>query len=117
MRRKLIGAAALALLITSGAMAAEKPQSLKEKYLENLASALAIHTRCPAWTVDPVAATEIMNFLKITIADISPEGKNWPLIEKWMTDMRNMDERLACKMAEGGYGPNGIVSPKMMIRQ
>jgi hypothetical protein len=109
---------ALALLMTSGAaMAAEKQQSLKEKYLENLALAVAVAGHCPTWTVDPAAATELMNFLKITIADISPEGKNWPVMEKYITGMRDVDEQTACKMAAGGFGPNGLVSPKMMIKK
>jgi hypothetical protein len=117
MKRKLIGATP-ALLMTSGAaMTAEKQQSLKVKYLEDLALAMAIHTRCPTWTIDANAASEIMNFLKITIADVSPEGKDWPVMENYLTQMQDIEEEVACKMTAAGYGPNGVVLPKMMIKK
>jgi hypothetical protein len=120
MKTKMI-VAALVLMMTSGAALAEKQQTMKERYLENLASAMAIGAHCPTWTIDSVAAAEILGFFKLTIDDISPEGKDWPLMEKYMTKyaegMHDIDDRVACKMASAGYGPNGVVAPKMMIKK
>jgi hypothetical protein len=118
---RTILAVAATLLLAGAAHAAEQPSSLKERYLENLAGAIAIQAHCSAWTIDPKAASEILNFFRITMSDITPDGKDWKLIEKYMiqsSDMtREFDEPTACVVAELGYGPNGLVSPKMMIKK
>jgi hypothetical protein len=79
--------------------------------------AIALAGECPGWVVDPVATTQLMNFMHITIADISPDGKYWPTIDKYNEITRKLTEEEACRAAEGIYGPNGRVAKNMMIRK
>src|ERR1700687_3079709 len=109
--------AALALLMTSGAAHAADPTSTKERYIENAAGAIALAAECPAWQVDATTMSEMLNFLHIPIADISPDGKYWPVIDKYNEITRALTEQEACRAAEGLYGPNGTVAPNMMIKK
>jgi hypothetical protein len=82
MTKSKLTMATLALLAMSQAQAAD-PTSTKDRYVENLAGAIALAGECPKWVVDPVATTQLMNFMHITIADISPDGRYWPTIDKY----------------------------------
>jgi hypothetical protein len=95
-------------------------QDLKSKFLDNFANAIVVGGRCKAWKVNPKMAMPVMAFFKITTADISPGGADWPLfqqdIQKAQENINALDDKAICDAAKGMFGPNGVVAPNLMIR-
>ena len=114
--KRTIGVVVAMLLPT-----AANAQSLHHQGIENLAGAIVVQSRRATWTIDPKHASDISNFFKIRIEDMSPGGRDWPQMERVITEitaqLNSMDDSAACVMAESAYGPKGLVSPNMMIRK
>jgi hypothetical protein len=64
---------------------------------------------------------ETLHFFKVRVEDISPGGRDWPAIEKSMTENREASykytpsESEICGLTELSFGPKGIVSPGYMV--
>jgi hypothetical protein len=95
-------------------------ETLKNKFLDNLANAFVVAARCKDWKMNPPMVEPVMEFFHIKTQDISPGGPSWPEFQKNILaaqeNSRTLGDEEMCVAAAAMFGSNGVVARNLMIR-
>jgi hypothetical protein len=96
-----------------------KAEGMKEKFLSNFGAMLAMQAHCPSWKINGEKVADLLEFFKVKTTDISPGRRDWPIIEKSVTEIGELADGLSeennCLMTNGMFGPKGNVAPGFMV--